>query len=203
MWKIEVNSNEEKNMDISIAVEEDIQDVLALQSKYHVDTIQVEDKANGFVTTLFTHAQLSQLIHAERGLFIVRQNGQLVAYVMSASWLYWSQWPIFAHMMNALPHLSFQGQQLSTENSYQYGPVCINTSVRGSGVLEKIFDFARAEMAKKYPILITFINKTNTRSYAAHTKKLGLQVIQEFGFNQQEYFELVYDTSVSLEIKSD
>ena len=182
-------------MQITIAQEKDIQDVLALQSKYHVATIEAEDKVNGFVTTLFTHAQLSQLIHTEQGLFIARQHGVLVAYVMSASWYYWSQWPIFAHMMKALPSLSFQGQQLSTENSYQYGPVCIDTSVRGSGVLEKIFDFARAEMAKKYPILITFINKTNTRSFAAHTKKLGLEIIAEFEYNQQHYYELVYDTS--------
>lgn len=88
-------------MQITIAQEKDIQDVLTLQSKYHIATIEAEDQVNGFVTTLFTHAQLSQLIHTEQGLFIARQHGVLVAYVMSASWHYWSQWPIFSHMMKA------------------------------------------------------------------------------------------------------
>ena len=77
----------------------------------------------------------------------------------------------------------------------KYGPICIDKSVRGSGVLEKIFDFSREHMSKKYPILVTFINKINPRSYEAHVRKLGLSVIQEFEFNNNSYYELVYDTS--------
>ena len=50
-------------------------------------------------------------------------------------------------------------------------------------------------MAEQYPYLVTFINKINTRSFSAHTKKLGLHVIQEFEFNGNQYYELVYDTS--------
>ena len=84
---------------------------------------------------------------------------------------------------------------MSVKNSYQYGPVCIDKKFRGSGLLEKLFDFAREEMSKKYPILVTFVNKTNPRSYVAHTKKLGLTVIKEFEFNNNSYHELVYDTS--------
>ena len=108
---------------------------------------------------------------------------------------------MFAHMIKGLHELEFLGQQLSTENSYQYGPVCVEKSVRGTGVLEKLFDFARARMAERYPILVTFINRINTRSFVAHTQKLGLQVIQEFEFNCNQYYELVYDTSMPL--KSD
>jgi len=85
--------------------------------------------------------------------------------------------------------------QLTTDNSYQYGPVCIDKSIRGSGALEIMFDFSREHMAKRFPILVTFINKINPRSYAAHTKKLGLTVIQEFEYNSNNYYELVYDTS--------
>ncbi|HWR19866.1 MAG TPA: GNAT family acetyltransferase, partial [Clostridia bacterium] len=45
------------------------------------------------------------------------------------------------------------------------------------------------------PILITFINKINTRSYEAHTKKLGLDVIKSFIFNENNYYALGYDTA--------
>lgn len=185
-------------MTISVAELSDIDDVMALQSRYHIASISAEDKSSGFVTTLFSRAQLSALVDDERGLFVARQDGRLVAYVMAASWGFWSQWPLFAHMLKGLPELEFLGRPLSTGNSYQYGPVCIDTAVRGSGVLERIFDFARAEMAKRYPILVTFINKINTRSFAAHTRKLGLQVIQEFEFNGNQYYELVYDTAQPL-----
>jgi hypothetical protein len=58
-----------------------------------------------------------------------------------------------------------------------------------------VFDFSRAEMNKRYPILITFINQINPRSFRAHTKKLGLDVIKTFEFNNNSYYELGYDTS--------
>jgi hypothetical protein len=185
-------------MKISVAECRDIDEVLELQKKYHIASIKEEDKPSGFVTTLFTKPQLTSLIEDEGGLFIVRKGDVLVAYAMAASWSFWSQWPMFAHMVKELHKLEFLGQQLSSENSYQYGPVCIEKSVRGSGVLEKVFDFARARMAERYPILVTFINKINTRSFVAHTQKLGLQVIQEFEFNGNQYYELVYDASKPL-----
>ncbi|WP_419770579.1 MAG: GNAT family N-acetyltransferase [Candidatus Marinarcus sp.] len=173
----------------------DIDKVLALHFKYQIDSIKEEDKKDGFITTPFTKAQLTQLINEEQGLFIALKDGEIIAYVMAASWQFWSVWPMFAHMIKELSQLSYLGQKLSVDNSYQYGPVCVDKSVRGSGVLESIFDFAREKMAKRYPILVTFINKINPRSFEAHTKKLGLEVIQEFEYNNNYYYELVYDTS--------
>ena len=185
-------------MKISVADCLDIDEVLELQKKYHIASIEEGDKQSGFVTTLFTKSQLASLVEDEGGLFIVRQGGVLVAYAMAASWSFWSQWPMFEHMLKELHKLEYLGWKLSPENSYQYGPVCVEKSVRGSGVLEKLFDFARAKMAERYPILVTFINKINSRSFAAHTRKLGLQVIQEFEFNGNHYYELVYDASKPL-----
>ena len=37
--------------------------------------------------------------------------------------------------------------------------------------------------------------------YHAHTRKLGLKVIQEFEFNNNSYHKLVYDTSKNLKNK--
>ena len=182
-------------MEIKEAEITDIDDTLELHYRYQVDSIAEEDKKDGFVTTPFTHEELTNLINKEQGLFIAKQNGKVVAYVMAASWEFWSVWPMFAFMIQDLPNLNYLGQTLNTHNSYQYGPVCIDKSIRGTGVLEKIFEFAREKMAKKYPILVTFVNKTNPRSYEAHTRKLGLKIIQEFEFNNNYYYELVYDTA--------
>ena len=184
-------------MQLSIATQNDIDDVLELHSNYQIDTISPEDKKDGFVTTSFTKEQLTQLINEENALFIARKNGTVVAYVMCGSWKFCSIWPIFTQMIHDLPNLSYLGQTITTENSYQYGPVCIDKSVRGSGALEAIFDFAREEMSKRYPILVTFINKVNQRSFKAHSR-LGLEVIAEFSFNNNHYYELVYDTSKTL-----
>jgi hypothetical protein len=49
---------------------------------------------------------------------------------------------------------------------------------------------ASSYLAKRFPILVTFVNKTNGRSFAAHTRKLGLDVIHEFEFNHNRYYEM-------------
>ena len=185
-------------MKLKVAELKDIGSVLDLHYRYQIDTISDKDKKDGFVTTPFSHDELSKLITEEQGLFIAQQDDQVLAYVMAASWEYWSAWPMFAHMINELPHLKYLGQTLSTQNSYQYGPICIDKSKRGSGLLESIFDFSREKMSKRFPILVTFINKNNPRSINVHINKLGLSPIKEFEYNQNHYVELVYDTSKRL-----
>ena len=182
-------------MTFKIAELSDIDKILELHYKYQVNSILEVDKKDGFVTTPFTKEQLTDLITKEKGIFIGVKNNQVLAYVMAASWQFWSIWPMFEHMIKDLHNLEYLGQKLSVENSYQYGPVCVDKSVRGTGVLENIFDFSRDHMSKRYPILVTFINKINPRSYEAHVRKLGLTVLQEFEFNNNNYYELVYDTS--------
>ncbi|MDX9743666.1 MAG: GNAT family acetyltransferase [Arcobacteraceae bacterium] len=182
-------------MKLKVAQLSDIDKVLELHYKYQIDSINEEDKKDGFVTTPFTKEQLEKLILEEQGLFIAIKDDEVIAYVMAASWQFWSSWSMFAYMIEHLGELEYLGQKLTIHNSYQYGPICIDKSVRGSGVLEQIFDFARENMAKRYPILVTFINKINPRSFQAHTRKLGLEVIQEFSYNNNNYWELVYDTT--------
>ena len=182
-------------MELKIAQISDIDGILTLHYKYQIDSIQEDDKKDGFVTTAFTKEQLQDIIEEEQGIFIAVENNIILGYVMSASWQYWSKWPMFAFMIKDLPNLKYLDMTLTIDNSYQYGPVCIDKSIRGGGSLEKLFDFALESMSKRYPILVTFVNKINPRSYEAHKRKLGLEVIQEFEFNNNQYYEMVYDTS--------
>ena len=182
-------------MEYKIATLDDIEATLKLHAKYQVDTIAQSDKKDGFVTTAFTKEELTDLIEQEQGLFIAKEGDEVLAYVMSASWQFWSRWAMFVHMIEDLPNLEYKGERLSVDNSYQYGPICIDKSVRGSAVLNDIFYFALEHMEKRYPILVTFVNQINPRSYEAHTRKLGLDVIQEFGFNGNRYWEMACETS--------
>lgn len=173
----------------------DIHNIAELQQKYHISTISAEDKPDGFVTTLFADEQFKELIEKENGLTIACDGDKVIAYVMAASWQYWSAWPLFQHMIGDLPNTKYLGMALSMDNSYQYGPICIHKDYRGTEVLPNIFEFSRVKMNKRYPILITFINHINNRSYNAHTNKLGLDVIKNFEFNNNHYYKLGYDTS--------
>jgi hypothetical protein len=178
-------------MQYKVAKVEDIEAVLALHRKYQVDTIKEEDKIDGFVTTAFTKEELHQLITQEHGLFIAVKDDEVMAYVMSASWAFWSKWSMFAFMIEDLKNCTYHDVALTTENSYQYGPICIDKSVRGSGVLEKIFTFALEKMSSRFEYLVTFVNKKNPRSFEAHKRKLGLKILKEFEYNGNEYYEFV------------
>ena len=173
----------------------DIYRVSQLQKKYHISTINEEDKADGFVTTLFTDEQFRELIEKENGLAIACDGEEVVAYAMAASWQYWSAWPLFEYMINDLPNTQYLGVSLSMDNSYQYGPICIDKQYRSTEVLPNLFEFSRLQMKDRYPILITFINQINGRSYNAHVNKLGLEVIKTFDFNNNHYYLLGYDMS--------
>ncbi len=173
----------------------DIPSISKLQKKYHAATISDADKSDGFVTTLFTEEQFKELIEKENGLAIACEGDQVVAYAMAASWDYWSAWPLLRHMMIDLPNTVYRGRRLSVENSYQYGPICIHKDYRGTVVLPNLFEFSRTQMEKRFPVLITFINQINSRSYKAHTDKLGLEVIKTFEFNNNQYYKLGYDTA--------
>jgi len=170
----------------------DIDATLKLHKKYQIDTIKEEDKKDGFVTTSFSKEELKELI-AQKGLFVAKEGNDVKAYVMSASWEFWSKWPMFAYMADNLLDFKYKNELVTAKNSYQYGPICIDKSVRGSDVLENIFKLAATNMAKRYDFLVTFVNQINPRSYRAHTKKLGLDIVCEFDYNNNKYWELCLD----------
>ena len=180
----------------------DIPKIESLQKRYHVSFINEEEKKNGFVTTLFTPEQLTELIEKEDGISLACDGDKVVAYAMAGSWQFWSKWPLFQFMIADLPNTTYLGQTLSTENSYQYGPVCIDMAYRGQGVMEPLFAHSTRQISKRYPILITFINHLNPRSFKAHTEKVGLEVIKSFVFNGNNYYELGYDTARAASVDS-
>ncbi len=176
----------------------DIGGVLSLQDKYLYSKLNEAERKEGFVTTPFTVNQLEEII-TQNGL-IVAENEEniIVAYAFAGSWKYFEQWEIFNFMVSRFPKLSFQGNRITTENSFQYGPVCIDKKYRGNGVLNLIFEEMRMEFLKRYPISVTFINKVNAISTKAHTKKLDWEIIDEFQFNGNTYIGLGFDMKKSV-----
>jgi hypothetical protein len=187
-------------MQTRIGIREDIPGVLALQEQNLFRNLTEEQKKKGFVTTPFFEEQLTTLI-SKRGLFVVAEGQKIMGYAMAAGWDFFMQWPIFPVMTKRLPALTFAGHPLSSENTFQYGPVCIDETQRGTGLFQKLFEEMRVELNTRYPVGTTFINKINQVSYAAHTRKLNLTVIDEFGFNDNQYYMLGFDTSKTVLFK--
>lgn len=183
-------------MTIMQATIQDMDGVFALLRANHVSNVPEEEKKNGFVTTNLTEEQMRALIEKENGVTIAKdENGKIVAFALAASWEFWAEWPLFAYMIEELPKFTCEGVTLSVENSYQYGPVCIDKSVRGTGVFEKVFFASLANYEKRYPYMATFINQINPRSYAAHTRKALMTEAGKFRFNNNNYYMMVCPTA--------
>ena len=182
----------------SIGNKNDIDGILSLQGKYLFSKLSEEERKSGFVTTPFTIGQIEEIIK-QNGIFVAKNEEDLIiAYAFAGSWKYFEQWEIFNFMVSRFPKLSFNGNKITTENSFQYGPVCIDKNYRGNGVLNLIFEEMRIEFYKKYPISVTFINKVNVISEKAHTRKLGWEIIDEFEFNNKNYIGLAFDMKNSV-----
>ena len=176
----------------------DIPGILALQEKNLFRNLSEEELKKGFVTTPFTIDQLQELIELN-GVFIAKNKDEkVIAYAFAGSWKYFEQWEIFNYMVSRFPLINFRGKEITTENSFQYGPICINENYRGRGIINQIFEEMRLELVKRYPISVTFINQVNVISKEAHTRKLGWEIIDEFEFNNNHYISLGLDMTKSV-----
>ncbi|MBK9737909.1 MAG: GNAT family acetyltransferase [Saprospiraceae bacterium] len=185
------------NVDVRKATLEDIEGILNLQHIYLYTNLSPEDRLKGFVTTPFTSSQVRQVIHDE-GLFVASDNGSIIGYVFSGTWAYFSSWPIFPFMLSSISGMTYQNTIINDTNTFQYGPVCIDKAYRGTSLFQELFEEMRIHLAEKFAVGMTFINKINSHSYHAHTRKLGLEVISEFYFNGNTYYALAFDTGRSV-----
>jgi hypothetical protein len=184
-------------MDIRFATALDIPALSALQAKYLVVNLSAEEKLEGFVTTPFTEKQMLEVI-ANEGLFVAFDGETLAGYIYVGSWDYYDQWPIFPVMNGRFPKLQFMGMPITRQNSFQYGPICIDAAYRGTGLVKRIFEYMRIQWQHKYPIAGTFINRVNKKSIHVHTTKLNWEIIDEFSFNGNEYYTLAFDMTNSI-----
>jgi len=175
----------------------DINAILTLQKANLHDNLSADERKRGFVTTPFSETQLKELL-AQRGIFVAEEGGEIAGYAMAGSWSYFATWPIFPYMVSRLGSLVFLEKPILPEQSFQYGPVCIASAHRGTGLFPKLFEEMRLELSSRYPVGVTFINRMNEHSFMAHTRKLGLAVIDEFEFSGRNYYGLAFDTSRSV-----
>ena len=179
------------------ATKNDLQGILDLQEVNLFGNLSAEERKNGFIAIPFTEPQLRELLN-ELGLFVAESEGEIVGYTMAGSWGYFFRWPLFPYMISRLSGFVFNGIAISDQTSFQYGPICIASNVRGTDTFPRLFEAMRIELSSRYPVGITFVNKANQRSYNAHTRKLGLVVVDEFEFSGQAYYSLAFDTAQSV-----
>jgi hypothetical protein len=189
-----INFQEEK-MNYRRAELKDIPGIIMLEKKYHKNSISEEDKPDGFIGTFFSENKLKRLIEEEKSLAVACDGDKVIGFAGAVSWQFLKIWPVFYPMIDDLPNIKYKDRVLSIDNSYQYGPACIDKDYRGTEVLPNLFECSRLLMKDRYPILVTYVDQNNQRSFQAHSRKLGLDVVKQFEFHSNKLFVLCCDTS--------
>ena len=119
------------------ATKADINGILELQSLNLYANLSPGELEQGFVTTPITAEQIETIL-AQSGLFVAEEE-KVVGYAFAGGWDFFCQWAIFPYMLSRLVLLEYQGVKLTSDNTFQYGPVCIAKTLRGSGTFLNYF----------------------------------------------------------------
>lgn len=166
--------------------------IIRLQHQNLMTTLRGEDLSQGFLTIEFTREQL-QKINSELGIFVALHGEKVIGYLMAESIEFAASSPLIAHMIDRLKDITFSDVLLSSRKLFVYGPVCIDREHRGRRILEELFKVMLQAVRGQYDFGVAFVSALNPRSFHAHTNKLGMRMIDEFVFNGQKYWTLVFE----------
>jgi len=179
---------------IGLAGSSDFEAILALQDQNHFNQIAEANLADGFVTTQLTDQAL-EAMRANTGLLVARTgSGELLAYACANDWDFYGESP-FQNSARALLPLEFDGRAITTQNSFQYGPVCVAASFRGQGVLPALLKAICHSAAPRFEFGICFIDTRNIRSLEAHERKLGFRRMGLLPFGNVIYHMMAFKTT--------
>ena len=169
----------------------DFDGILHLQHQNLITTLQEKDLSQGFLMIEFTREQL-HTINGELGIFVAIHDKEVIGYLMAESIDFAVGWPLIAHMFNRLKEFTFDNVPLSSCKLFVYGPVCIEKKHRGQKILDGLFKVMLNTLQGQYDVGVAFVSALNPRSFNAHKIKLGMRIADEFEFNGQKYWTLVF-----------
>ncbi|PKH56280.1 GNAT family N-acetyltransferase [Shewanella sp. Choline-02u-19] len=183
-------------MNIRLATLEDVLPLAALEQSQLQDELSIEQRNSSLDGQSFSQADLTCLV-TQHWVVVAELGGHIVGYVIAGRWAFFKQWPIYRNLLNRLSRIEYDKARLTEKNCCQYGPIWIATDYRGQGIFEALVKFVRKAVSKELPYMLTFIAEDNGASFAAHTRKGGMQVVDFISFDERDYYLLVLPTTES------
>ncbi|QYJ83158.1 GNAT family N-acetyltransferase [Shewanella aegiceratis] len=188
-------------MVIRLATRADLDAIAALEANQWEAELAPDQRGGMMTGQSFSRQQLDELIQ-NHWLLLAEVGGEIAGYVIAGRWPFFGDWPIYRYLLKRLEAGRFEIDRFETglgiinkANSCQYGPIWIAPSQRGSGLFFELVSELKKEVAPQYSYMVTFIAEENERSFAAHTQKGGMQVLDFFEFDGRGYYLLAVDTA--------
>lgn len=177
---------------IGWAEEKDYAGIVTLAGLNVGDDLSPEERLRGgFLSVRFTREQIAGMAQS-LGIVVAKQDEAVVGFISNSRLDFAGQPPIIRSMHAEFPHLHWQGRPLSEVNLFLYGPVCIDVSQRGKGLLRKMLEAVKAGTQGRFEAGVAFVAEANPRSLAAHVEGLGMSNVGRFEHQHNGYRVLVF-----------
>jgi len=170
----------------------DVAGVLILQERNLFDSLPPSEREGGFLSARFSREQFLQM-DRDVGVLVAVADRQVVGYLCASGVEFNRQFPLLATMIESYHAVSFQGRTLIDQQTFVYGPVCVDRDHRGRGVLRGLFRALIREICGRFDTGVAFVAEENARSLTAHVDGLGMHDVGEFEFKGKRYRILAFD----------
>jgi hypothetical protein len=178
---------------VRLAHEDDYPDIAALQMRHLIDNLSESEKKDGFLSALMSREQMDS-IAKDPGIAVAYRGAELAGFFCASHLQQWDGNPIIAALLSSLRRKSLLGDRLHPDTTCLFGPMCIQTRERGTGVLRQLYQLMSESVRDRFATAIAFIAVENPRSLAA-VSKFGWTPATQFFCNGRSYHALFHDLS--------
>jgi predicted GNAT superfamily acetyltransferase len=170
---------------------EDFSAILKIQSANYVGNLPLEARREGFLSAEFTAEQVARMAD-DLGIVVACDSGSVLGYLCGFRCDFDHRSPVLAKMLETFNSVAYEGKPLSSYNLFIYGPVCIDRSHRGRGLLRGLYQALQREVAGKFEVGVAFVARNNPHSLRAHVAGLGMAEVGEFEVKGNVYVTLAF-----------
>jgi hypothetical protein len=170
------------------ALPSDYRGIKALQKLNLIGNLSPLDAEDGFLSIEMDEWQFDE-INRDLGIAVAVSGDTIAGYLCGTSYSYSLHFPILRMMLGKLHELAIDKKPLTSGNTFVYGPVCIERSARGAGILSGLYAELKRLAASRYGYCVLFVSEGNKRSFNAHLK-LGMKPLGMFEFNKSQFYIL-------------
>jgi len=173
------------------ATESDLAGITALANCYVYDKLSAVERSAGFLTGRFEVNAMRKMVTSATSLVAIYQQ-QLVGFVINSKLPHPEYPPLIQAMAQKFAAINYQNKALTNYHYFYYGPVLVSEPHRGKGLLTRMFGQTQKLLCGKYSIGVAFIHTQNQNSLHIHTHNLGMEVVGQFSFDENNYHILVF-----------
>lgn len=168
----------------------DYASVVELQSANLASNLSEDQKSDGFLSVGFTEEQFAGM-DSDLAVVLGLDGNTVKAFLCTSTVEFNRPFALPRAMIDRFAHVIFDDKPLSEWRVAITGPVCIDASLRGQGVLEKLYVCFYDVAPPQYELAVVFVSLQNPRSIKAH-EKLGMAIVDEFEFNSRKYVIMAF-----------